>query len=129
MFWMKFCNQSEQSGKPFAHTAIALQVHVPNEDDYEDYESEADGYQDSHVSHTGQLFFPEAMYSNIEALDPYTSDQATRMHLSNDGIYNNDPSAILTITQLDMASIKYGVIGAIDVVIDPDSTPDAVKKR
>lgn len=110
---------------------LTLQVHIPDDDeDYDDDESEADDYEDSHVSHTGQVFFAEDMYSRIEALDPYTSDLVTRLHLSDDGIYNNDPSAILTITQLDMASIKYGVIGAINMVVDPDATPPVgLRKR
>ncbi|KAK9827088.1 hypothetical protein WJX74_006172 [Apatococcus lobatus] len=107
---------------------IHMKVHIPNDDDA-DYESEAREYADSHVSHTGQLFFPEDMYMQIESLDPYTKDQNIRLRLTDDDIYNNDPTAILGIMQLDVAAIKYGVVGTATVTVNPDSTPAVVLRR
>ena len=106
---------------------LHVQVHIPPDDDEAD-EAEAGEYAESHVSHTGQLFFPEEMYTQIESLEPYTKDQATRLRLSSDGIYNNDPSAILDIMQLDVAAIKYGVVGTATLTVDPDSTPSPVRR-
>ena len=106
---------------------LYLQVHILN-DDIMDSDSEAGEYSDSHVSHTGQLFFPEDMYTQIESLDPYSKDRATRLRLSSDGIFKNDPTAILDIVQLDVAAIKYGVVGKSTVTVNPDSTPAAVRR-
>ena len=110
-----------------SRTLLHLQVHIPDNNAM-NYESEAAEYPDSHVSHTGQLFFPEDMYTQIESLDPYTKDVASRLRLSSDGIYNNDPTAILDIMQLDVAAIKYGVVGKSTVTVNPDSTPAAVRR-
>ena len=87
------------------------------------HDTEAGEYADSHVSHTGQVFFPEDVYSQIETLEPYTSDLHTRVHLEDDFDYHNDPTAVLPLTQLDAQDIQKGYAASVTIIVDPASTP------
>ena len=103
----------------------ALQVHVPDNDGTHD--TEAGEYADSHVSHTGQVFFPEDIYSQIATLEPYTSDEHTRVHLEDDHDYHDDPTAVLPLTQLDAQDIQKGFAASVTIIVDPASTPAPIR--
>lgn len=92
-------------------------------DDQGTHDTEARKYADSHVSHTGQVFFSEAVYSRIETLQPYAGDVHNRTHLEDDHDYRNDPTAILPLTQLDPQDMQQGFAATITIIVDPASIP------
>ncbi|MEU6589982.1 intradiol ring-cleavage dioxygenase [Streptomyces sp. NPDC046881] len=80
-------------------------------------------YQGGHVSHTGQLYFPETYNSRIATLAPYRSNTATRTLNARDGIYRNGGSStLLTVTQTG-SDLGKGVTGTVVLGIDPDAVP------
>ncbi|MER6418474.1 intradiol ring-cleavage dioxygenase [Streptomyces sp. NPDC001137] len=80
-------------------------------------------YRGGHVSHTGQLYFPETYNSRVAALAPYRSNTATRTLNARDGIYRNGGSStLLTLTQVG-SDLGKGVTGTVVLGIDPDAVP------
>ncbi|MFD8389548.1 intradiol ring-cleavage dioxygenase [Streptomyces sp. NPDC059680] len=80
-------------------------------------------YHGGHVSHTGQLYFPEAYNTRIAALSPYRNNTATRTLNARDGIYRNGGSStLLTLTQAG-GDLGKGVTGTVVLGIDPAATP------
>jgi protocatechuate 3,4-dioxygenase beta subunit len=49
----------------------------------------SDTYTGGHVSHTGNLFFPEEISVAVASLDPYTSNTAQRTVLTADQVYSS----------------------------------------
>jgi protocatechuate 3,4-dioxygenase beta subunit len=82
-------------------------------------------YSGGHVSHTGQLFFPETMNDQIYRLSPYRRHSGTRTRNSQDSIYAQagGSSAIVKLTRTSKASLAKGLVGAITMGVDPDATP------
>jgi protocatechuate 3,4-dioxygenase beta subunit len=80
-------------------------------------------YQGGHVSHTGQLYFPETYNSRVAALAPYRNNTATRTLNARDGIYRNGGSStLLTLTQVG-SDLGKGVTGTVVLGIDPIAVP------
>ncbi|MEU8467324.1 intradiol ring-cleavage dioxygenase [Streptomyces sp. NPDC029006] len=80
-------------------------------------------YHGGHVSHTGQLYFPESYNSRIATTAPYRSNTATRTLNARDGIYRNGGSStLLTLTQIG-SDLGKGVTGTVVLGIDPAATP------
>ncbi|MFJ9733560.1 intradiol ring-cleavage dioxygenase [Streptomyces sp. NPDC101171] len=80
-------------------------------------------YHGGHVSHTGQLYFPETYNARVAALSPYRNNTASRTLNARDGIYRNGGSAtLLTLTQAG-SDLGKGVTGAVVLGIDPTATP------
>ncbi|MGW3123693.1 intradiol ring-cleavage dioxygenase [Streptomyces sp. NPDC001107] len=80
-------------------------------------------YRGGHVSHTGQLYFPETYNSRVAALAPYRNNTATRTLNARDGIYRNGGSStLLTLTQVG-SDLGKGVTGTVVLGIDPDAVP------
>jgi len=99
---------------------LVMQIHVP----YHTYNNETQEYQDSHVVHTGQLFFEEDFYKQITLFEPYALDQHQRVHNDEDHVYQQDPTAVLKLTYAE-DSLQSGIVGSILTVIDPSATPSA----
>ncbi|MFG2948307.1 intradiol ring-cleavage dioxygenase [Streptomyces adustus] len=79
-------------------------------------------YHGGHVSHTGQLYFPESYNTRIASLSPYRSNTATRTLNARDGIYRNGGSStVLSITQAG-SDLGKGVTGTVTLGIDPAAT-------
>lgn len=93
-------------------------MHVP----YHTYSNETKEYLDSHVVHTGQLFFEEDFYKQITSFEPYVRDKHRRVHNDEDHDYREDPTAVLDIVRATN-DLQDGVIGSITTVIDPAATP------
>ena len=93
-------------------------MHVP----YHTYTNETQEYIDSHVVHTGQLFFEETFYKQITGLQPYVQDKHRRVHNDEDHDFQQDPTAVLGIAYTG-DSLDNGVIGSITTVVDPSATP------
>lgn len=76
-------------------------------------------YQGGHVSHTGQLYFPETYNTSVAALNPYRTNRATRTLNARDGIYRNGGSStLLTVTQTG-TDLSAGVIGTVVLGVSP----------
>uniref|UniRef100_UPI003F495DFB intradiol ring-cleavage dioxygenase n=1 Tax=Streptomyces chartreusis TaxID=1969 RepID=UPI003F495DFB len=80
-------------------------------------------YEGGHVSHTGQLYFPENYNTQVAALAPYRSNTARRTLNSQDYIYRNGGSSSLLAITLAGSSLSQGVIGAVVLGINPTVTP------
>ncbi|MEV8097140.1 intradiol ring-cleavage dioxygenase [Kitasatospora sp. NPDC085879] len=79
-------------------------------------------YHGGHVSHTGQLYFPETYNTKVAALTPYRSNRATRTLNARDGIYRNGGSStLLAITQAS-SDLGKGVTGTVVLGVDPAAT-------
>ncbi|WP_079161156.1 intradiol ring-cleavage dioxygenase [Streptomyces fodineus] len=80
-------------------------------------------YNGGHVSHTGQLYFPEAYNTRIAALSPYRNNTATRTLNARDGIYRNGGSSTLLTLTAAGSDLGKGVTGTVVLGIDPAATP------
>jgi protocatechuate 3,4-dioxygenase beta subunit len=84
-------------------------------------------YTGGHVSHTGQLYFAEAMTEKIALLEPYVSNTTVRLTNDQDGIFaNGGSSGLLTLKPVHKGNLQHGLIGTIVIGVDPDATPAAV---
>ena len=99
---------------------LVMQILVP----YHTYNNETQEYSDSHVVHTGQLFFEEDFYKQITLFEPYARDQHQRVRNDEDHVYQQDPTAVLKLTYAE-GSLQSGIVGSITTVIDPSATPSA----
>ncbi|MGV9248262.1 intradiol ring-cleavage dioxygenase [Streptomyces sp. NPDC003710] len=80
-------------------------------------------YHGGHVSHTGQLYFPETYNDRVAARDPYRTNSTARTPNARDGIYRRGGSStLLTLTQAG-SDLGKGVTGTVVLGIDPAATP------
>jgi protocatechuate 3,4-dioxygenase beta subunit len=80
-------------------------------------------YEGGHISHTGQLFFPEAMTDEIYGKPAYARSQRDRMRQDADGIFAQDGRLITPLRALDPARLAQGVVAEPVLVVDPAATP------
>ena len=82
-------------------------------------------YSGGHVSHTGNLFFPEDVSTTVAKLAPYTSNKASRVPLTSDFVYKgqNGAGSVMTLRELVPGSPDKGYVAALTVAIDPAATP------
>jgi protocatechuate 3,4-dioxygenase beta subunit len=83
-----------------------------------------------HVSHTGQLFFPEEITGDIAKLEPY----ATRLRVhrtlqTEDHIFTSQHGAasMLNLARLEKATNAAGFLATVTLAVDPDATPVPVR--
>ncbi len=83
-----------------------------------------------HVSHTGQLFFPEEITADIAKLEPY----ATRLRVhrtlqTEDHIFTGQHGAgsLLNLARLEKGANAAGFLGTVTLAVDPDATPAPVR--
>jgi hypothetical protein len=82
-----------------------------------------------HVCHTGQLFFPEEVTSDIARLEPYSTRlQVHRTLQSEDGIFNGQHGAasMLELVRLEKGSNAAGFLATVTLAVDPQATPSPV---
>lgn len=99
-------------------------MHVP----YHIYTNESQEYVDSHVVHTSQLFFGDALYEQISLQDPYCHSETYRVRNVDDHVYQADPTAVLNIAQSNTL-LTEGLIGTITAVVDPAATPSLAQSQ
>ena len=94
-------------------THIHVKVHVGGT-------SSGSTYGGGHVAHTGQLFFPDALGTEIYRLSPYTQDRNQRTLRSVDRVYRTEhgASAVLTVTRAGGSLRSGGVRGSITLGVD-----------
>ena len=86
-------------------------------------------YEGGHVSHTGQLYFDDAISDEVYAAGGAYAGRADARRLRNDqdgilGEHADEPGFILTLTPLVDGSIADGFLGEITIGVDPTATPE-----
>jgi protocatechuate 3,4-dioxygenase beta subunit len=73
-------------------------------------------YSGGHVSHNGQIFFPEALSTKVYRSSPYTQDANARTYRSSDRVYTSEhgASSILKVT----GGVSAGLRGTITMAVD-----------
>ena len=79
-----------------------------------------------HVSHTGQLFFPEEMTRQIAKLEPYAKHND--VHLTTheeDDIFESQHGAagMVKLERLEAKSETAGYVATVTLAVDPEATP------
>jgi protocatechuate 3,4-dioxygenase beta subunit len=83
----------------------------------------ADGrYRKGHISHTGQIFFPEDVTDMIYRLPAYAAKSGRRMTHKEDGIFSQGGSHVSGLTAIDGQQV--GFYSDTLLVIDPAATPN-----
>ena len=84
-------------------------------------------YSGGHVSHTGQLFFDDAISSHVYALDTYAADTAARVLDPADSVYTQQggSKSLVALTMLD-TTVAAGFLATVTLGVNPASTPSAV---
>jgi protocatechuate 3,4-dioxygenase beta subunit len=70
-----------------------------------------------HVSHNGQIFFPEALSTKVYKTSPYTKDPNTRTARATDHVYTRQGGRSSVITMTD-ATLAKGLAGRITLAVD-----------
>ncbi|EDZ98057.1 intradiol ring-cleavage dioxygenase [Burkholderia sp. H160] len=85
--------------------------------------------QDSHVSHVGQIFFPESLMVQLMQCEPYRDHAIGRTTQSEDSVFvNQSGSAMLaSVSPLTLDSLAKGMHARVEAVIDPDAKPQPVE--
>lgn len=85
-------------------------------------------YTGGHVSHTGNLFFPEETSTAIARAAAYTGNTAKRVPLTQDFVFRGQSGSgsIMTISPLDGQDPMNGVWATMVVGVDPTATPSGV---
>ncbi len=85
-----------------------------------------------HVSHTGQLFFPEDITARIAQLQPYAKHQDVHLTTQDEDFVFEDEhgaSGMLTLARLEAKSDAAGFIATVTLAVDPEATPQPVGMR
>lgn len=85
-------------------------------------------YTGGHVSHTGNMFFPEETSVAMSKLAPYTGNTAKRVTLTQDFVYKgqNGSGSLMTITPMNGSDPSKGVVASMVVGVDPKATPAGI---
>jgi len=84
-------------------------------------------YNGGHVSHTGNIFFPEDICLLVAALDPYTKNSVKRTTLTSDFVYKDqDGSSVVSTVTLLGSTPAEGYQANITIGVDPDATPELI---
>ena len=83
-------------------------------------------YDGGHVSHTGQLFFDDAISDQVFLLEPYAG-RPDEQRTTNDqdnilGDHEDEPGFLLNLTPLSDDWLTDGFLGTITVSVDPSTT-------
>jgi protocatechuate 3,4-dioxygenase beta subunit len=78
-------------------------------------------YSGGHVSHNGQIFFPEALSTKVYRSSPYTQDANTRTYRKSDRIYTGQHGAS-SVLKISGGSVSSGLRGAITLAVDTAAT-------
>jgi protocatechuate 3,4-dioxygenase beta subunit len=80
-----------------------------------------------HVSHIGQIFFPEKLTVGLMQDRPYRDHRIQRTALADDGVFLDQQGAtsIARLQALDSSTASNGLRAQIIAVVDPDAEPVA----
>jgi len=86
------------------------------------------GYEGGHTCHTGQLFFDEESVLLSAAVEPYSTNTATRTTLDEDTIYpDNGAEGGLLRLRYKKTDIGRGVHAELTMGVAPDETNDSTE--
>jgi protocatechuate 3,4-dioxygenase beta subunit len=74
-------------------------------------------YSGGHVSHNGQIFFPEALSTKVYKTSPYTKDTNTRTYRKGDRVYTGQHGST-SVLKLTGGSVGAGLTGTITLAVD-----------
>lgn len=88
----------------------------------------AHAYTGGHVSHTGQVFFPEDLSQSIAGLDPYVKHSIPRTLHAEDHVFQDQhgQSAIADVQRVQEESVRHGLVAIAMLGVDPKATPAGV---
>ena len=78
-------------------------------------------YSGGHVSHNGQIFFPEAISTKVYRSTPYTQDTNTRTYRNSDRIYTAEHGAS-SVLRIAGGSVSAGLRGTISMAVDTSAS-------
>ena len=92
---------------------------------------DAGSYEGGHVSHTGQIYFEDAVSDEVfDTAEAYAGrDDAQRLRNDQDGILGenaDEPGFIVTLTPLGDDPLVDGFLGEITIGVDPEAIPEPV---
>jgi protocatechuate 3,4-dioxygenase beta subunit len=84
-------------------------------------------YAGGHVSHTGQLYFPENISAKVANLEPYKINTVTRVQNTDDFIFTGgNDSGLLTLTPLQPrrrgSALEQGLLASIGLGVNPSAS-------
>jgi protocatechuate 3,4-dioxygenase beta subunit len=74
-------------------------------------------YSGGHVSHNGQIFFPEGISTKVYATSPYTADTNTRTYRRTDHVYAEQGGSA-SVLKISGGSISSRLTGKITLAVD-----------
>ena len=81
-------------------------------------------YAGGHVSHTGQIFFPDAKTDVVMRRLPYRRHTGTRTRNAQDGIFRQGgASTVVGLSRIDPRSLAAGYLATVVLGIDPSAVP------
>jgi protocatechuate 3,4-dioxygenase beta subunit len=82
----------------------------------------------SHVAHIGQIFFPEALSTEVLATDPYRSNQVTRTMFATDPVYRDQHGSecVARTSKVKKADLREGIRALVSFNIESSATPAPV---
>ncbi len=84
-------------------------------------------FHDSHVCHTGQLFFPEDISNKIAANSPYRDHEVERLNQNDDFVFQTQQGKkCLASVESAIVGDKKGYSAAVVLGVDPNATPKKV---
>jgi protocatechuate 3,4-dioxygenase beta subunit len=88
-------------------------------------------YQAGHTSHVGQVFFPEALATELMQHEPYSAHQIHRVTQQEDQIFTaqHGDLSIAHLTPITPGKFAEGLQAELVVAVDPAATPTAVGMR
>jgi protocatechuate 3,4-dioxygenase beta subunit len=101
---------------------IHLKVHIGGSE-------QGEIYGGGHVSHTGQLFFPEDITAEVARLQPYAKRlDIHRTTQEEDGIFRGQhgSATILTLDRLKKGTNESGFLATITLAVDPEAIPTPI---
>jgi len=78
-------------------------------------------YSGGHVSHNGQIFFPEALSTKVYRSSPYTQDANTRTYRRSDRVYTTEHGAS-SVLKVSGGSVSAGLRGTITMAVDTSAS-------
>jgi protocatechuate 3,4-dioxygenase beta subunit len=78
-------------------------------------------YSGGHVSHNGQIFFPEALSTKVYRSSPYTQDPNTRTYRRSDRVYTGEHGAS-SVLEISGGSVSAGLRGTITMAVDSSAS-------
>lgn len=98
-------------------THIHARVHISSSDD-------ARKLSGGHISHTGQMFPPDAVNAEVYDLSPYDTETATVVTHAEDRVWTDQHGyeSALKVTKLGHRLTK-GLAGSVTMAVDPHATP------